>query len=683
MPNPIDKVLSCTTLPSLPSVAMRVLELTRDRNVSMSALAETVQTDPALSTKVLKTVNSSYYGLATPCPSIPRAMSMLGLNTVKSIVLGFSLVDFTKNLAGGSGGFDLTSYWKRAMFTAAAARSIAKESRTCDPEEAFVGALVADIGMLASIAALKQEYVSVLAQAPEDHDELVDFERMHVGFDHAQVGGELANRWRLPGQLVACVKHHHSESTTPPAFLDIVRCVVLGKTAAAALTITDNKRKMGEFLLKSEEWFGFSRDVARELLQSTSKAASELAKLFDIKTGVATNVENILAEAQDQIVMSQVELQRQTDELTRKTLTDALTGAFNRAYFNEELAKAFASAKSGNTPLGVIFIDGDRFKSVNDTHGHAAGDAVLKELARRSKEAIGQAGSVCRYGGEEFAIILPNADLAKTSRFAEVVRQSICSLPFNLSTYDPSLPTLNVSISAGVSAYQPGVDIVNGDVIVHAADAAVYAAKKSGRNRVCTQLPGGTPLNLNGSAVVVSDETVQPAHTTAPVAATTAPQATTPAPQIKPAPSTPVVAAVAEKPTILIVEDDPLASKLMELLFSKRTDATAVFLTSGEKAMEWVNSPGKPVPSAFITDLHLRGVGGVNFIKLVQAKYEKLAPPVVIMGANDDERDKSLAMRSGAALFLNKGDLCTSFEKCYALIRQVIAQNPSANREAA
>ncbi|MFO0856893.1 MAG: HDOD domain-containing protein [Phycisphaerales bacterium] len=681
MANQIDKVLSCTALPSLPGVAMRVLELTRDRNVSINAIAETVQNDPALSTKVLKTVNSSYYGLATPCPSIPRAMSMLGLNTVKSIVLGFSLVDFTKNLAGGGAGFDMSLYWKRAIYTSAAARAIAKESRRGDPEEAFVGALVADIGMLASLAALKQDYVKVIAKAPEDHDDLIDFERNELGFDHAQVGGELANRWRLPGQLVACVNCHHAESKSPPNFVDIVRCVVLGKHAAAALTMADNKRKLGEYLIKCEEWFGLSRDSARELLQGTGKAATELSKLLEVKTGASPNVETILAEAQDQLVMSQVDLQRQTDELTRKTVTDALTGAFNRAYFNEELAKAFTAAKTNNTSLGVIFLDGDRFKSVNDTHGHAAGDAVLKELAYRSKEAVGQAGCVCRYGGEEFAMILPGADLSKTSRLADVVRQTINSLPFELSKYDQSLPTLNVTISAGASAYEPSMDIANGEAIVHAADAAVYAAKKSGRNRVCTQVPGGSPLNLDGSAVVIAQEA---AKATAPAATSTQTVAAQPAqtqtPQTQPA-ATPTT--TSEKPTILIIEDDPLASKLMELLFSKRTDATVVFMSSGEKAMDWVNSPGKPTPSAFITDLHLRGVGGVNFIKLVQAKYEKASPPVVIMGATGDDRDKSLALKSGAALYLNKGDLCTSFEKCYAQIKQVIAQSPVSNRAAA
>ena len=109
-------MLNYPVLPSLPGVASQVLELTRSPKVSMQDIAQTVVMDPALATKVLRTVNSSYYALAQPCPSLPRAMSMLGMSTVKSIVLGFSLVEMTKGVAGGAQAFDLQAYWRRAMY---------------------------------------------------------------------------------------------------------------------------------------------------------------------------------------------------------------------------------------------------------------------------------------------------------------------------------------------------------------------------------------------------------------------------------------------------------------------------------------------------------------------------------------------------------------------------------------
>src|SRR5262245_20840691 len=201
----LDRVLSCPALPTLPGVAVRVLELTRDPNVSITALAQAVQADPALAVKVLKTVNSSYYGLSAPCPSIPRALNLLGLNTVKAIVLGFSLVDSTRAV-GLDERFDIAAFWRRAVHCAAPARALAAKTRCCDAEEAFIAALVMDIGVLACFAAIKDEYLAVLKKAPTtDHDKLCEVERAKLGFDHGQAGKLLAERWKLPQRVRDCI----------------------------------------------------------------------------------------------------------------------------------------------------------------------------------------------------------------------------------------------------------------------------------------------------------------------------------------------------------------------------------------------------------------------------------------------------------------------------------------------
>jgi diguanylate cyclase (GGDEF)-like protein len=671
MGNAMEKVLNCSTLPSLPGVAMKVLDLTRDRNVSIAALGEAVQLDPALSTKVLKTVNSSYYGLSTPCPSITRAMSMLGLNTVKSIVLGFSLVDFTKSLAGNAGGFDLPSYWRRAVYSAAAARAVAKTTRRCDAEEAFVAALVADIGVLASLAALRNEYLDAVKDAPEDHDEMVALERSRLGFDHAQIGKELATRWRLPGMLVSAIAHHHNEALCEPAYADMVRCVVLGRFAAGALTYADSKRKLGSFLVKSGEWFGLSRDDARQLMQLTAQGATELSKLLDLKTGAGADVESILAAAQDQMVMTQVELQKQTDELARQTVTDTLTGAFNRGRFDQELARLTTESSA---PMGMLFIDADKFKSVNDSHGHAAGDAVLKELTKRVRAAAGKNAIVCRYGGEEFAVLLEGVDLVSATQVGEAVRREAEASKFELSAYGEGLPTLAITISVGVSVWEPGSG-VTGAQVTAAADAGVYAAKKSGRNRVCVCKVGSQPTTLDGRVV-----TVETSPTAVPNAA---PAQTAPAPAPKTAPKPATAAAGPAKGSLLIVEDDSLAAKLMELLFGKRTDLNVHVVDSGEAAMQFLTTPGKPTPIAVLADMNLPGITGINLVAMASTKLGKNAPPFVIVTAGNDERTKALALKSGASLYLNKADLCTNFEQAYEQIKKMIAQRASLQQMAA
>jgi len=345
-----------------------VLELTRDPQVSIAKIAQAVQNDPALCAKVLKTVNSSYYGLSSPCPGITRAMGMLGLATVKALILGFSLVDSTKKV-GLDASFDLTAHWRRAVYGAAAARAIAIHVRSCDPEEAFVGSLVQDIGTLACFAALRAEYQAILKAAPADHDEIIGLEKEALGFDHASVGALLAERWHLPPQLIECIRCHHSESQAHPTHVPLVRTVVLANLCAGALTLQDPKRKLGGFIVNARDWFGMDSPTARNLIEQAARGAAELSKLLGLKTGAQPDVAAILVEAHERMVVAQedvqkesVELRRSNDDLAKKNVTDTLTGAFNRAYFDRALATAFEHCKAsgGSEPLSVIFIDAEQ-----------------------------------------------------------------------------------------------------------------------------------------------------------------------------------------------------------------------------------------------------------------------------------------------------------------------------------
>ncbi len=170
----LDQVLSCPRLPTLPGVALSLMELTRNPDVELGDIADLVQNDQALTGKILKTVNSSYYGLSQPCATIRRALAYLGLSTVTSLVLGFSLVELTGSC---DEEFDLPDYWRRCLASAAAARRIAMTTGACDPEEAFVAALMQDIGMLAMHAALKGDYDAVLCETGGNHFLLPHCER--------------------------------------------------------------------------------------------------------------------------------------------------------------------------------------------------------------------------------------------------------------------------------------------------------------------------------------------------------------------------------------------------------------------------------------------------------------------------------------------------------------------------
>jgi diguanylate cyclase (GGDEF)-like protein len=653
----IDRVLSCPTLPTLPSVAVRVLELTRDPKVSINAMAQTVQGDPALSVKVLKTVNSSYYALSTPCPSISRAMSMLGLNTVKAIVLGFSLVDSTR-AAGIDDRFDMASYWRRAVHCAAAARALAIRTATCDPEEAFIAALVLDIGMLACFAAIRDEYLKVLNLASPDHDQIGQVEKKVLGFDHPHIGRLLAERWRLPSQLIECIGTHHNPGDSHAQGDPLVRVVYLAGQAAGALIVRDNKRKLGEFIVKSREWFGIEQAESRELLIQTATGAAELSKALELKTGAPANVSAILSEAREALVVAQeavqqetAQLRRNNDELSRKNITDGLTGAFNRSHFDSELKAAFDLAKDEGRPLTVIFIDADKFKSVNDTHGHQAGDAVLMELSKRVMTVVGQRGGVFRYGGEEFAVVLPRVGLGAGALFAEHLRKAVGDNPFDLRPHKVDL-TLKITISLGVSAMEPACAklIESPEQITHAADRGVYAAKAAGRNCVKT-IDLGVPASAHA-----------------------------PEPASGGAEATPKDQGPREKRTVMIVEDDPLAARLMSFLFSKCKDLRPVVVKTGEEALEWMAFPSadRPRPDLIVSDLNLPGMSGIQLIQAVHQKDPENHTPFLIVTAAADEANQSASLAAGATGFIDKADFCTHTEHWLTTIGELIQDRRKA-----
>jgi two-component system cell cycle response regulator len=160
-------------------------------------------------------------------------------------------------------------------------------------------------------------------------------------------------------------------------------------------------------------------------------------------------------------------------------ITDALTGLFNRRYMESHLATLVEQAKSRTKPLTALVLDIDYFKSINDSHGHDAGDDVLREFALRIRRSIRGIDLACRYGGEEFVVVMPETDMAVAAMVAERLRRRIAADPFAVQNGARSVP---VTISIGIAALRSRED--SAAALLKRADQALYRAKRDGRNRV-------------------------------------------------------------------------------------------------------------------------------------------------------------------------------------------------------
>jgi diguanylate cyclase (GGDEF)-like protein len=175
---------------------------------------------------------------------------------------------------------------------------------------------------------------------------------------------------------------------------------------------------------------------------------------------------------------------RLREALRDQAIRDPLTGLFNRRHMEETLERELRRAARKGTPLGVVMLDLDNFKRFNDTFGHEAGNTVLHEFGRLLKSQIRDADVACRYGGEEFVLIIPEAPAEAVLERAEHVLQSLKSMHVEYR----GQPLATVSVSAGIAVY-PGDGATVQD-LVQSADNALYEAKKNGRDRVVARSAG-------------------------------------------------------------------------------------------------------------------------------------------------------------------------------------------------
>ncbi len=225
-----------------------------------------------------------------------------------------------------------------------------------------------------------------------------------------------------------------------------------------------------------------SPDSALILQDATRKMLAETRQMAEQNRSLEGQLKNAGGEIAG--------LRSDLEEMRREAYTDPLTGIGNRKTFDRNLAEAMNEARDGAKPLALVMIDIDHFKKFNDTHGHVLGDEVLKLVARCLVSGVKGRDTVARYGGEEFSVILPETSLGNAIKVADQLRQLVKTKRITLKSTGKILG--EVTMSLGVALLHPDD---TPSAMIKRADAALYYAKRNGRDRVADEndLPADAP----------------------------------------------------------------------------------------------------------------------------------------------------------------------------------------------
>lgn len=504
----INKILTESShLPTMPAVAKQLLSISEWDDVDLGVVAEIISKDISLSSKILRIVNSPFYGFASEISTISQALVILGLRATRSLTLSFSLLrSFPRD---GAGEFDYPGFWTRSLNTAVAARELAVVAGLQTVEEAFLAGLLQDIGVMLIARCAPKRYDFIVSEAEDKLAPSIELERKYLGTDHVEVNKLLFDEWGLPASLCIPILYHHepakaasSNDQTDQTAL-AVRIQHFAGLVGQWLYVSSGEDMLLENLKKlASEYFGLTPKQLEAIMYKVDSVVEQMLEFFDLTTPRPNSYANLLEKANltlGEIVSEQEHLLRELEaaraeaqklseqlrlannKLLDEARSDALTGLPNRRQFEEFLQKEIERTARYNHPIALLFIDIDDFKSLNDRYGHLEGDSVLKQLAEILRQNVRRSDMMARWGGEEFIAALVETDGAGAQKVAERIRRSIENARIHL---DNGVMSLNLTASVGVAVCESPGKLITVNTLIRKADQAMYEAKHLGKNRV-------------------------------------------------------------------------------------------------------------------------------------------------------------------------------------------------------
>ncbi|MFK7777694.1 MAG: GGDEF domain-containing protein [Gimesia sp.] len=499
-----EKIWSSDQLPTLPAVAIKLLDLSKNPDTDISEVIEAIKADPAITAKILKASNSSFFALRSDCKGIERAVPLLGTMVVTSLALSFSLSESAITVGPLKTRFD--SYWKQSIVQSAAAEILASRLGNELKYDSFLIGLLQDIGHLAMLRSIPNELISVLEQAETEKRDRIELETEVLGVNHAEVGVKMMERWELSEQFKTAIEHHHDTLdqlkalTSHPNF-NLIISIATSAAIGDYFCSPNSGLALNRIQELTSEFFNIPHDDLHDFLESVQARFEQAAEIFQVNMDDIESPYDIMATANEQLLKltmkaqvdctqasarqavvekQKIKLESENKQLQSKAIHDPLTKVYNRSYFNEAFEKELYECSRFARTIGIIFSDIDHFKKINDTYGHQFGDLVLQRVAKIASEATRRSDVFCRYGGEEFVILVNTPSEQGIQKLSERLRGLIEN---EVIEFEGKRVPVTASLGAVVGI--PSRDTTGySERLIAEADEAMYESKEKGRNQV-------------------------------------------------------------------------------------------------------------------------------------------------------------------------------------------------------
>lgn len=481
-------------LPSPPHIAAQIIESLKDPEADFKVLLDSLAQDPALVAKILKTANSAMYARRREVTNLAQALLTLGQSATTTLALSFSLIGALEDAGDDVSSFNLEFFWRRCLLAGFVSRLLGKALGSDRCEELFLAGLLQDIGLMILGIAEPKTYETVVDKF-DDHGALIAREVALHNVDHAWIGAWLLERWELPKLIVDAVRYSHtpSESTEDPEVARFLSCVALSGNIADVMLTNPSDAVISELALDLKGYLNLELDKVLPLLNRIAAEVPDIESQFGMsvigpeKTAdIVQRARELLSDVSMKLLQEISDLQNRADTLVEEKSRDVLTGLYNREKLDEELDSWVARANKLGFPLSLVFMDLDGFKSINDTHGHPAGDEILKDSANLLLGQVRSTDTLARFGGDEFVLLLGGERKAE----ALVVCQRILDV-FENTEHQVDGVAVGLHISIGMATLDM-LEEATSEQLIKAADTALLRAKAEGKARiVCFDELGG------------------------------------------------------------------------------------------------------------------------------------------------------------------------------------------------